>query len=213
MVIAVIALVIAMTGTALAVKLKPHSIGSRQLQSKSVTNKKIADGAITGDKVTKNTLTGKNFDLAAIGTVPSATHADHIDNSNALSGHAAACPAGTILSRGLCYDAVPNAPIEGVKAAADACAHKGGRLPTPLQLLSVRNLINLGNGEGVHAQFTDSYFVDDINNVFAPYTVVVNGEGIPDKATDHPPKVGEGPENPVPPDSTYEYVCIYQLIR
>src|SRR6478672_4317633 len=95
MVIAVIALVIAMAGTAMAVKLKPHSVGSRQIQSKAVTGNKFADGAVTGDKVAKNTLTGKNFNLDAMGTVPSATHADHIDNAAALSGHSAACPAGT----------------------------------------------------------------------------------------------------------------------
>jgi hypothetical protein len=207
MVIAVIALVIAMTGTAMAVKLKPHSIGPRQIQSKSVTSSKLADGAVTSAIVAKNTLTGTNFNLSAIGTVPSATRADHIDDSNAVSGHAAACPGGTILSRGLCYDAAPNGPIEGVKAAAEACARKGGRLPTPLQLLSVRSLIPLGNGEGVHSQFTDSFFRDD----FKSFTVVVNSAGIPDKPEPDNPEPEKG--NPAPTTATYEYVCVYQLIR
>jgi hypothetical protein len=73
----------------------------------------------------------------------------------------------------------------------------------------VRSLIPLGDGEGVHKQFTDSFFKDD----FHAYTVVVDSTGIPDKATQHPPNLGEGLETPVPTDATFEYVCLYQLIR
>jgi hypothetical protein len=216
MVIAVIALIVALTGTAFAA-LGKNTVGPRQLKSKSVTTAKFADEAVTADKVAKNTLIGSNFDLNQLGTVPNATHAERLgDTSHILvtddkgtRALPATCPGGAILVRGLCFDAAPNGPIEGVKAAADACAQKGGRLPTPTQLLSVRTLINLGNGEGVHRQFTDSFVKDN----FVAYTVVVDSSGIPDKPTEHPPKLGEGPESPVPADATYEYVCVYQLIR
>ena len=49
MVIAVIALVIALTGTAYAA-LAHNSVGSRQLKAKSVTTAKIAPNAVDGTK-------------------------------------------------------------------------------------------------------------------------------------------------------------------
>jgi hypothetical protein len=202
MFIAVIALVIAMAGTAMAVKLKPHSVGSRQLQSKAVTTAKLADSSITTDMVAKSTLTGRNFNLAALGTVPAATHADKINDSNAVSGHAAACPAGTTLIRGLCFDSASSGPILGVKAAANACAARGGRLPTAQQLFSARNVINLGDGNGPHSQFTDSYYYDE----FEPFTLVVN-------SSDQKAVLNEDPSKGKEVVAEYEYICIYQLIR
>jgi hypothetical protein len=199
MVIAVIALIIALTGTAFAA-LKKHTVGSRQIQSKAVTTAKLANEAVNTDKVTKGTLTGRNFDLSQMGTVPTATHADNLNDAAAVNGHPAACPGGTALIRGLCFDQSSSGPILGVKAAADACRAKGGRLPTPQELFSVRNVIPLGDGAGAHKQFTDSYYYDE----FKAWTVVVYSADM--TAVQNEAKESEILAN-------YEYICVYDLIR
>jgi hypothetical protein len=212
MVIAVIALIIALTGTAIAA-LGKNTVGSRQLKSKSVTTAKFADGSVTGGKVAKETLTGKNIDVNKLGTVPSAVSAKQASDANAVNGHPASCPGGTILIRGICFDAVSNPPILGVKAAAEACAARDGRLPSPDELYSVRSVIDLGSGANIYkepgvnylpgtgtdAQFTDSYFYDQ----FKPLTTVVY-------STDSKSVQNEEAEVAI---AEFEYICAFQLVR
>jgi hypothetical protein len=83
LVISVLALVIALTGTAFAAGLGKNSVGSKQLKKNSVTTAKLKKGAVTAVKVKNGTLTGKQIDLAKLGTVPSA------QTANALSPHEA----------------------------------------------------------------------------------------------------------------------------
>ena len=224
MVIAVIALIIALTGTAIAA-LGKNTVGSRQLKSKSVTTAKFADGAVTGDKVAKNTITGQNIDVNKLGTVPKAVSAKQANDANAVNSHPASCPAGTTLVRGLCFDSVSNPPILGVKAAADTCAARGGRLPTPSELYSVRSVIDLGTGAdiykgapdgppnnylpgtGTDAQFTDSYFYDQ----FKPLTTVVYSTDAKSLQNEEVEKIGE--EEIVDVLAEFEYICAFKLIR
>ena len=75
--IAILALVVAMAGTAYAgTQLPAGSVGTKQLKKNAVTTKKIKDGAVTGSKI----------DLSTLGTVPSAALAD---NAKRLQGHPA----------------------------------------------------------------------------------------------------------------------------
>ena len=55
-VIAVIALIVALGGTAYAVKLKRNSVGPKQLKSNAVTEKKIAGGAVTESKIADGSI-------------------------------------------------------------------------------------------------------------------------------------------------------------
>jgi hypothetical protein len=80
MVVAVIALVCALTGTAWAA-LGKNSVGTKQLKSNAVTTAKIKKEAVTSKKVKKHSLTGKNINLAKLGTVPSATNATNAVNA------------------------------------------------------------------------------------------------------------------------------------
>jgi hypothetical protein len=93
MVVALIALICALTGTAWAA-LGKNSVGTKQLKSNAVTTAKIKKEAVTSKKVKKHSLTGKNIDLAKLGTVPSATtavnatnaaHADSADTAGGLT--------------------------------------------------------------------------------------------------------------------------------
>src|SRR5882724_1901885 len=103
MVIAVIALICALSGTAYAA-LGKNSVGSRQLKAKSVTTGKIANNAVNAVKIANGSLTGAEINLAALGTVPSAQSAQSAANANTVGGHGASCPPATTLIRGLCFD-------------------------------------------------------------------------------------------------------------
>jgi hypothetical protein len=196
MVVAVIALVLALSGTAFAALAK-NSVGSRQLKSKAVTTGKLANNAVTSAKVADGSLTGKDINLTALGTVPSATSAVNADNAGTVGGHSAACPANTTLVRGVCFDSTANPEAPSLEAAAEACAAKGGYLPTPMELYSVRGVINLGTGIGANHQYTDSYYYDPVGGGH-PSTVTIDGTGAITQQS---------------PTSPSHYICAYALVR
>lgn len=72
-VVAVIALFVALGGTAFAAsKLAKNSVGTKQLKNGAVTGKKLKKNAVTSDKVADGSLTGSDLDLGSLGSVPSA---------------------------------------------------------------------------------------------------------------------------------------------
>jgi len=195
MIVAIIALIAALSGSAYAA-LGKNSVGSRQLKAQAVTTGKLANNAVNGRKVANASLSGEDINLGALGTVPSAVEASHASNADTVTGHAAACPSGTTLIRGICFDSASNGPVGSVKAAADGCAAKGGYLPTSMELYSVRGVINLGTGVGSDHQYTDSYYANTSGVNYR--TVVIDGTGaITEQSV----------------ESSSEYVCAYPLVR
>jgi hypothetical protein len=195
LIVAIIALIASLTGTSFAaVKLGKNSVGSKQLKAKSVTTGKIANNAVTGAKVAASTLTSADINISQLGTVPNATNTQTSQNSNTVGGHPADCPGGSTLIRGICYDLALHPAVGGVKAAANACASVGGYLPTPMQLYSVRTVINLGTGTAPDYAVSDQYYADN----FAYKTIVVDGSG----------KMEE-----LPVESNTKYICAYELVR
>jgi hypothetical protein len=192
MVIAIVALIVGLGGTAVAGKLKleKNSVGSRQIKRKAVTAPKVANNAVNGRKVANSSLTGGDIDLSQLGTVPSATEATHAANADAVSGHPAACPSGTTLIRGICFDSGPNSPAS-FKGASEGCASRGGYLPTPMELYSARGILPLGSG-----QITDTVYVDDGGG--ATWTMTVDAAGVVER---------------LEIDSPAEYICAYPLVR
>jgi hypothetical protein len=160
-------------GAYAAFRVPPNSVGSRQLKAKAVTGGKIANATISGGKIEPETITGANVKMSALGTVPQAANATNADNANTLGGHAASCPSGTTLIRGLCYE-TSSTEAPNLKAAAEGCAQKGGYLPTPMQLYSVKGVIFLGDGVGTEKRFTDDVFTEDTDQY---YTILVDGAG------------------------------------
>ena len=162
-----------------------------------MTSGKLANNAVNSAKVANGSLTGQDINVNALGTVPAATEALRAGEAALVGGHAAACPAGTTLIRGLCFDTTPGPVVSDVKAAADACATKGGFLPTPLELYSVRGVLNLGTGVGTEHQLTDSYFND------------------PTTGTDYSTLVvdGTGTITQLPASEPGRYTCAYALVR
>lgn len=196
MVVAVVALIAALSGSAYAA-LGKNSVGTRQLKAKAVTAGKIANNAVTSAKVAQNSLTGSDINLSALGTVPSATNAANAGNAATVGGHAASCPGGTTLIRGVCFDAAPKGPAPSLTAAEDACAAAGGTLPSPMQLYATRTVLNLGTGAGSDHMYTDSYY-SAVGTGSNYTTVVLDGTG---RLT----------EQSV--DSASRYYCVYALVR
>ncbi len=196
MVVAVIALVCALTGTAYAA-LGKNSVGSRQIKAKSVTTGKIANNAVNGAKIANGSLSAEDINVGALGTVPSAANAANAANANTVGGHSASCPANTTLIRGICFDSSSNPEAPSLEAATEDCAAKGGYLPSPMELYSVRATINLGTGIGTNHQYTDSYYYDPVGGGH-PSTVTIDGTGAITQQA---------------PTTPSRYICAYPLVR
>lgn len=196
MIVAVIALVAALSGSAYAA-LGKNSVGTRQLKAKAVTSGKIANNAVTSAKVAKGSLTAADINVGSLGTVPSAARAGSAGSADSVNGHAAACPGATVLIRGVCFDAGANPEAPTLKAAADSCASKGGFLPSPMELYSTRSVLNLGDGIGTAHQYTDSYY-SAVGSGSNYTTIVVDGTG---KLTE------------LGVDAPSQYICAYALVR
>lgn len=183
--------------TALAAgQLAKNSVGSRQLKAKAVTTGKIANNAVNGAKVADGSLTGADINIGALGTVPTATNATNAGNAGTVGGHSASCPTAATLIRGICFDAQSNPVIGSQKEAADACAAKGGWLPTPMELYATRSILNLGTGIGTDKQLTDDVYSDPGGGNY--YTVTVDGTGaIAQQGVGSPGR----------------YICAYPLVR
>jgi hypothetical protein len=169
-------------------KLANLAVGTGKLGNESVQTGKIGSGAITTGKLADDSVTGPKVKESTLGQVPSAADADK------LGGHSAACPAGTVLIRGVCFDSTPGGPTTSVQVASDTCSSKGGYLPTPLELRSARDVLDLGTGIGANNRYTDSVFFEGA----AEMTVVVDDAGT---------------LKSVPPGEAEAYVCAYPLVR
>jgi hypothetical protein len=83
LVVSIIALVVATTGTGYAaISLPKNSVGTKQLKKNAVTGTKIKKNAVTGSKVKDHSLAGADINLGALGTVPSAANANHATNAD-----------------------------------------------------------------------------------------------------------------------------------
>jgi hypothetical protein len=205
LVVAIIALIASMTGTAWAVKtaLPKNSVGAKQLKPKSVTTGKIAPNAVNGAKVKNGSLTGADINLDKLGTVPSAAESDRAARAAALVDsegklRTAGCPSGATPVRGICFDVNLNPAVHEVQAAADGCAAKGGFLPTVMELYSARGSINLGSfASPPNFAITDSLFADPVGK--SHYSVM----GVQKDGTI------QIFENPV----EARYICAYPLVH
>jgi hypothetical protein len=77
---ALLALFVALSGTAYATGFPANVVASKQLQRDAVTRPKLAGGAVTGAKVARDSVTGKALVEATLGTVPAAARADSAAN-------------------------------------------------------------------------------------------------------------------------------------
>jgi hypothetical protein len=77
MVVAVVALFVALGGSAYAAT----KIGTKQIENNAITKSKIKKNAVTTAKIKNGAVTGSKINLSTLGTVPSATHATTADTA------------------------------------------------------------------------------------------------------------------------------------
>ena len=82
-VLAIIAILLALGGNALAFHLGRNSVGSKQLKKNAVTTAKVKNEAITAAKVKKGTLTGTQINASTLGVVPTAQMANAVASAEA----------------------------------------------------------------------------------------------------------------------------------
>ncbi|HEX5609596.1 MAG TPA: hypothetical protein VFX45_05830 [Solirubrobacterales bacterium] len=155
LVIACIALFAALGGTVYAAKkldghaVKMKSLPGNRLAMASVPGNRLKPGAIPGNRIAPGSITGTQIDVATLGQVPSAVHADNADSAHdaetalvaanahdakTVNGHSAGCTAATRFFAGACWQVSTSDSALSAPAAAMACASQGGELPEALEL-------------------------------------------------------------------------------
>ena len=199
----------------------PNSVGTKQLKPGSVTTGKIANNAVHSSNIVDHSLTSADININALGTVPSATNAAQTGNAGTITGHTAACPAGTTLIRGVCFDSASNPPVASLIKAREGCTAKGGYLPSPLKLYSARGVLNLGTGVGEDVQYTDTYYdntAEKATGEMEPGTISLPlwPEGKKEHENKSPSTItvdGQGTLAEQSVNDPAEYTCIYPLVR
>jgi hypothetical protein len=130
-------------------RLAPGSVAGDRLRPGSVSADQLAPGAISASQLTPGSVTGVQIDVATLGQVPTAVHADTADSArdsqtalnavNALdavrvNGHSAGCTGDTRFFAGACWQTQSSEAAVPAPTAAQACATQGGELPNALLL-------------------------------------------------------------------------------
>jgi len=128
---------------------KVKSLPGNRLKPASVPGNRLKPGAIPGNRLAPGSLTGVQIDVATLGQVPSAVHADNADsardaetalsavnavNATTVNGHSAGCRKGERTFAGSCWQPVSSEAALSAPAAAAACAAAGAELPSALLL-------------------------------------------------------------------------------
>lgn len=154
-VLGLLALIAALGGTAIAGPLA-HDSALTKKEKKQI--RKIARGEITKAAPTLS--------------VASAAAAGQVD------GHDAVCPAATVLRNGICFETAGRGNSDWT-GAVQTCADAGGFLPTPSELLSIRNVTGIDLGGTGDGSWADARYQND-DNTNEAMTVLDNGtlEGV-----------------------------------
>jgi hypothetical protein len=126
-VMATVAMFIALGGASYAaLKLPKNSVGTRQLKKNAVNSGKVKNNSLTGSDINESSLAG----------VPTAANALTLDGQSAdqITGTAKLrCPAGLILTAGVCFEAAER-EYGNLIEAEETCSKEGRRLPMAAEL-------------------------------------------------------------------------------
>lgn len=84
--ISLLALFIALTGTAYAATLPRNSVSTKQLKKNAVTSSKIKTSGVLSSDVKNDALTGSDINESTLATVPNATNATNATNAASVNG-------------------------------------------------------------------------------------------------------------------------------
>jgi hypothetical protein len=108
-VVSVLALFVALGGSAYAFHLGKNSVGSKQLKKNAVTTAKVKNEAITATKVKMGTLTGTQINASTLGPVPTAQTANVANSVAASEGwHVVGAPGEPSFDNGWINSSIPS---------------------------------------------------------------------------------------------------------
>lgn len=188
-VLGLLALIVALGGTALAGPLATTSVLNKK-EKKQTRN--IARNEINAAAPNLSVRSATN---AANAT--NATNAQNATNAGQVDGHDAVCPAGTFLQNGVCFDSAVRFSMVGYISATQLCADAGGRLPSISELESIRAIVNLGAAGNGH--WADVAWEDDDGTV-----VTIKGMAVSQAA---------GTIEPEPVGNMNQARCAFNLVR
>jgi hypothetical protein len=155
--VACAALFVALGGTVLAATkidgrtIRVKSLPGNRLAVGSLPGNRLQAGTIPGSRLAKNSVKGDQIDVATLGLVPSAAHADsadtarraqtavaadHAGDASTVNGRSVGCGTEQREFAGACWDMRSSAGAVTATEAAVACASRGGELPASLELLA-----------------------------------------------------------------------------
>jgi hypothetical protein len=161
LVIACLALFVALGGTVLAATkidgrtIRVKSLPGNRLTVGSLPGNRLQAGTIPGSRLAPGSVKARQIDVASLGPVPSAAHADsadsarraqtaiaaeHAADATTVNGHAVGCREGRREFAGACWDVRPSVAAMTAVEATAACAAVGGELPTLLSLMAFVHL-------------------------------------------------------------------------
>ncbi|MGN6587024.1 MAG: hypothetical protein ACTHKT_06055 [Solirubrobacterales bacterium] len=131
-----------------------RSLPGNRLKPGSIRGEMLAPGSVGAAQLAPGSVTSVQVDLASLGQVPDAAHADVAQSAKdaetalsagtaqeakTLDGYEAGCKPGTRLFAGACWQNTTNGGAVSPTAAAASCASQGGELPNALALAAFAN--------------------------------------------------------------------------
>jgi hypothetical protein len=153
--VACVALFVALGGTVLAATkidgrtIRVKSLPGNRIAVGSLPGNRLRSGTIPGSRLAKRSVKGDQIDVATLGQVPNAAHAesadtarraqtavaaDHAADATTVNGRSVGCGAGREEFAGACWEAIASTATVTATEAVVACASRGGELPAGLEL-------------------------------------------------------------------------------
>jgi hypothetical protein len=173
-------------------RLALRSLPGNRLKPGSIRGEMLAPGSVGTAQLAPGSVTGAQLDLASLGQVPNATHAETADvaqvakdaetaltagtaqEAKTLDGYEAGCRPGTRLFAGACWQDTTNGSAASPAAAAASCASQGGELPNALALAAFAKEpgITIATGD----EWTNTVTNVSGEDLYAVVTVLPSGE-------------------------------------
>jgi hypothetical protein len=131
-------------------QIKKNAVTTAKIKNNAVTTNKVKKNAVTGGKVKDGSLSGADINLSTLGTVPSASNADHLTGFSTFSGHGTENTVTVLFSTGQ-FDVV------GI------CDENGDFEPPGFQFVPIGSAVGIVN-RGENGGYADSS--DDEDTVF-----------------------------------------------
>lgn len=105
----IVAIIIAITGSAYAASVAKNSVGTQQIRNGSIKNVDLGASSVTSAKIAANSVTGADVNESSLGNVPSATTADSALTAGSATTATTADTANSVASGAITSGDLPTA--------------------------------------------------------------------------------------------------------